>query len=420
MEQEALAKLLAGMSAREKLGQLLQLTPEYFGQAGTAELTGPQGVSPLADQDCGYVGSVLNCTGAAQARSIQQEHLRRDRNRIPLLFMADVIHGYRTIFPIPLAMACSFSPEDVRQAARIAAAESAVSGIHVTFSPMADLVRDPRWGRVMESSGEDPLLNSRMTAAMVQGYWQADSENPGRVVACVKHFAAYGAPEGGREYNNAELSSSTLEEYYLPGYHAALKAGASMVMAAFQTVDHVPATANVPLLRGILRERWGFDGVVISDYNAVDELINHGVASDGKAAAARALAAGVDIEMMSTHYLDHGEALLDAGILSEVELDAAVLRILKLKNNLGLFEDPYAGMDEMAEASRCCCEKHLLAAQKIARKCPVLLKNEGNALPLRPDEAVGLTGPFALESEVLGAWSAGQTDGVCLYDGLRA
>lgn len=418
MTEDALAGLLAGMTVREKLGQLTQLTPEYCGLSGTAELTGPAGAHPLPPSDRGIVGSILGCSGAEQVRAIQQEHLRRDRNHIPLLFMADVIHGYRTILPIPLALSCSFLPDAARRAARIAAVEGAAAGLHVTFSPMADLVRDPRWGRVMEASGEDPLLNSRMSAAAVEGYQQAEPGMPGVLASCVKHFAAYGAPEGGREYSNVELSSHAMEESYLPGYHAALEAGASMVMAAFNTVDHVPAAANVPLLRDLLRGKWGFSGVLISDYGAVDELISHTVADCGKTAARKALDAGVDIEMMSTHYLDQGEALLDEGALSPQALDEAVLRVLRLKNELGLFEDPFAGMKAASEAGQ--MDRHRQAALDIALRCPVLLKNENGALPVSSEETVGLTGPFALEKGVLGGWSAGQTEGVSLWEGLSS
>lgn len=329
--------------------------------------------------------------------------------------MADIIHGFKTIFPIPLAAACSFSPELGQKAAQIAADESTVSGIHVTFSPMADLVRDPRWGRVMESSGEDPLLNSRFTAAAVRGYQQQ-----GRLTSCAKHFAAYGAPEGGREYNNVELSSQTMEEAYLPGYRAALDAGARMVMAAFNTIEHIPATANKKLLRDLLRNKWGFNGVLISDYNAVDELVNHGIATDGERAATLALDAGVDIEMMSTHYLDHGEELLRTGRLQEDALDDAVLRVLRLKAELGLFDNPYAFMDEDGERRLHFCAEHRQEAREIAQKCPVLLKNEGNVLPLSPEEQVGLAGPFAASRRVLGGWSAGNTEGVSLWEGLCA
>lgn len=413
MEEFELNSLLRRMTTREKLGQLLQLTPAYFGHAGESELTGPPNVAPLRPEDWGCVGSVLNCVGARQARLIQQEHLRRSRHGIPLLFMADIIHGFKTIFPIPLAAACSFSPELNRTAAQIAAQESTVSGIHVTFSPMADLVRDPRWGRVMESSGEDPLLNSRFTAAAVQGY-QLD----GRMAACVKHFAAYGAPEGGREYGNVELSSQTMEEAYLPGYRAALDAGARMVMAAFNTIEHIPATANKKLLRELLRKQWDFDGVLISDYNAVDELINHGIAANRQDAAALALDAGVDIEMMSTHYLDYGEALLRTGRLQEDTLNDAVLRVLRLKAELGLFENPYAFMDEDGERKLHLCNEHRQKAREIAKNCPVLLKNEGNALPFSSREQIGLTGPFAASRKVLGGWSAGNTEGISLWEGL--
>ena len=417
MEDIKLKQLVEQMTVREKLGQLTQLTPEYFGHGKSDVLTGPASVKPLAEQDWGLVGSVLNCTGAARTREIQQRHLQRCRHGIPLLFMADIIHGYRTIFPIPLAAACSFRPEQMTAACRVAAAESAASGIHVTFSPMADLVRDPRWGRVMEGAGEDPLLNGRFAAAAVRGY-QNDSAD--RIAACVKHFAAYGAPEGGREYNNVELCRQTMEENYLPGYKAAVDAGVSMVMAAFNTVDRIPATANTFLQRDILRRRWGFDGVLISDYNAVEELCAHGVARSGKQAAALALDAGIDIEMMSTHYLNYGEQLVAEGRISMQQLDDAVLRVLRLKNSLGLFEDPFRGMEPQREISLHLCADHRRQAREAASLCPVLLKNEKGVLPLLPEEPVGLAGPFAASRKVLGGWSAGSTEGVSLWEGICA
>lgn len=420
MDHLKLTALAARMTVREKLGQLVQLTPEYFGHAPGSQLTGPAGAAPLPPEDWGLVGSVLNCTGAAAARAVQARHLGRCRHGIPLLFMADIIHGYETIFPIPLATACSFTPALAQRAARVAAAESSVSGVHVTFSPMADLVRDPRWGRVMESGGEDPLVCSRFAAAAVRGYQQPTPESPGALAACVKHFAAYGAPEGGREYNNVELSAQTLEECYLPAYRAALAAGAKLVMAAFNTLDRVPATCSQPLLRGILRGRWGFGGVLISDYNAVSELMAHGVAETGCDAAALALEAGVDIEMMSTNYLDFGEALVAQGRIPAALLDQAVLRVLELKNTLGLFEDPFHGLDEGKEKALHLCAAHRRAAFETALECPVLLKNEGQALPLDPGQPLGLAGPFAASSHVLGGWSAGKTEGVSLWQGLCA
>lgn len=418
MENYELQQLLERMTVREKLGQLLQLTPEYFGHTGKVQLTGPEGLSPLADRDNGSVGSVLNCTNAADAERIQRQHLTRSRLKIPLLFMADIIHGHKTVFPIPLAMACSFEPDTVYRASRIAAVESAASGIHVTFSPMADLVRDPRWGRVMESSGEDPLLNRLFAAAAVKGYQGEGLDKEESIAACVKHFAAYGAAEGGREYDTAELTRQTLEESYLPSYKAALDAGAQMIMAAFNTIGKIPATSNVYLQQEILRNRWKFKGVVISDYNAVNELTVHGVAEDGKSAAALAANAGIDIEMMSTNYLDHGEELIRCGRLKTEWVDEAVMRILQLKNRLGLFENPFRGMSVKKEKEKHFCACHRMISRKIAVKCPVLLKNEGQVLPLNEQEKTGLAGPFAKSRHVLGAWSAGNVEGVSLYEGL--
>lgn len=418
MENYKLERLFERMTIREKLGQLLQLTPQYFGHFGETQLTGPVGLAPLDDQDSGYVGSVLNCTNAAAAEWIQKQHLEKSRLKIPLLFMADIIHGHKTVFPIPLAMACSFDPDTVYRASRVAAVESAASGIHVTFSPMADLVRDPRWGRVMESSGEDPLLNRLFAAAAVRGYQGEGIDREESIAACVKHFAAYGAPEGGREYNTSELTEQTLEECYLPSYRAALSAGAQMVMAAFNTLGKIPATANVHLQQDILRNKWKFEGVVISDYNAVTELIAHGVAGNGKEAAALAMKAGIDIEMMSTHYLDYGEELIQCGELKKEWVDEAVLRILRLKNELGLFEDPFRGMSTEKEREKHFCTEHRLISREIAAKCPVLLKNEKDVLPLNPQEKTGLAGPFAKNRHILGAWSAGNVEGVSLYEGL--
>lgn len=420
MENNKLEQLWKQMTTREKLGQLLQLTPEYFGCEGKTQLTGPSGLIPLEERDFGLVGSVINCTDAATVERIQRQHLNRSRLKIPLLFMADIIHGHKTIFPIPLAMACSFEPDIVYRASRIAAVESAASGIQVTFSPMSDLVRDPRWGRVMESSGEDPLLNSLFSAAAVSGYQGEDIAGEESVVSCVKHFAAYGAPEGGREYNTCELTDQTLEESYLPAYKAALDAGAKMVMAAFNTLGKIPAASNKHLLKDILRDRWKFQGIVISDYNAVSELMAHGVAKEGSEAAALALEAGIDIEMMSTNYLDYGEVLIQCGKLREEWVNEAVFRVLRLKNELGLFEDPFCKLSREKEKEKHFCAEHLRISREIARKCPILLKNKEEVLPISGREKTGLAGPFAMSRHVLGGWSAGNEEGISLYEGLCA
>lgn len=412
-------QLLRQMTTREKLAQLLQVTPISIGYHLLTDLTGPDAGLRLQAQDARRVGSLLNCAGAEVTRSLQKDFLASNPQGIPLLFMADVLHGFRTIFPVPLAMGCTFAPALAEQAASIAASESAASGIHVVFAPMADLVRDPRWGRVTESFGEDPLLCGLFAAAMVLGYQGRDVCQEGRVAACVKHFAGYGAPEGGREYAAAELSESTFSEMYLPPYQAAIQAGAKMVMASFNAMGGVPATANRRLLEDVLRKAWGFTGCIISDYNAVDELRFHGVATDGQSAAARALQAGIQIEMMSTHFLDHGESLLQQGEWTHEGLDEAVLSVLELKAELGLFENPYKDASTQQEQKLHLCEPHRAFARECAQKAPVLLKNENAALPISSNEPFCLSGPFADDPHVLGAWSAGCTDGVSLMRGLQ-
>lgn len=426
MNAAQLTNLLSSMNTEEKLAQLTQLNPVCFGFPCFTPLTGPDSGLRIPEKYNASIGSVLNCDNAKDMLYIQKEHLKQDPHKIPLLFMADIIHGFKTIFPIPLALGCSFSPEHVEETCRIAALESAASGIHVTFSPMADLVRDPRWGRVMESFGEDPHLNASLCASSVRGYQGDDISMPDRIAACVKHFAAYGAPEGGREYNTVDLSYGILQDTYLPAYRAAIDAGAKLVMSSFNIVDRVPATGNKHLLQNILRMNWQFKGPVISDFNSVGELINHGVARDEKEAAALSFAAGVDIEMMSPHYCNHLAKLLetDSG-LTEDMLDTAVMRILELKNELGLFEHPCKDADCTREAQVHLSAGNRSIARHIAADCAVLLKNE-NVLPLPnptqycPGTAkpIGLTGPFAASPYVLGGWSAGSTEGISLYEGL--
>ncbi len=319
--------------------------------------------------------------------------------------MADVVHGFRSIFPVPLAIGCSWDLELAEKSSKIAAREAAVSGIHVTFAPMVDLVRDPRWGRVMESTGEDPYLNSLFARAFVRGT-QGDNlkEEVERVAACVKHFAAYGAAEAGRDYNTVDLSERQMREYYLPAYKAALDEGCEMVMTSFNTVDGIPASANEKLMRSLLREEWGFDGVLISDWGAVKELIPHGVAEDEREAAYRAIRAGVDIEMMTACYVHELPELVRSGRIDEALVDEAVLRILQLKDKLGLFENPYRGANPEREAEVMFSREHRDAAYELAIKSIVLLKNE-EVLPLQQTSKVALIGPFASSGDILGPWS---------------
>lgn len=419
MTKEELLHLLHQMTTQEKCRELMQLPMEAFTETDIS--TGPCEDLELTDEKMAQVGSILSLTGAEWTRKVQEEHLKNNRLNIPLLFMADIINGYKTIFPIPLAQGCTFDPDLVRQLAEAAAREGAAAGVHVTFSPMADLVRDPRWGRVMESTGEDPYLNGIMAEQMVKGYQGNDLKEEGRLAACVKHFAGYGAPLGGREYNQVELSERTLLEDYLPAYEKAVRAGARLVMSSFNTLERVPSTGNRKLMREILRGKMGFQGVLISDYAAVKELIAHGLAEDEAEAARLALEAGVDIDMMSRCYSDFLCGQIERGEVAQELLDEAVLRVLELKNDLGLFENPFKDGSPEKEKELLLCEKHRSLAQKAAEESFVLLKNEENMLPLSKEETTAFIGPFGEEKGLLGAWAlfADREDTVTVKEGVE-
>ncbi len=404
MDKTLLQKLVTDMTLEEKAMQMTQLSPDMLYHLSPSQLTGPLREWHFDDEALRRTGSVLGGSGAAYLKKLQRDYLETSRLQIPLLFMADVIHGYATILPIPLAQGCSFDPELAEEAAAMTARESAAAGIHVTFSPMADLVRDPRWGRVMEACGEDPYLNGQMAAAAVRGYQGGEPKEKGRIAACVKHFAAYGQPEGGRDYNTVDMSRGVLRDFYLTAYREAVRAGAAMVMTSFNTVERVPATCSRFLLRKVLREEWGFQGVVISDYSAVEELMNHSVAADSLEAGEKCVRAGMDIEMMSGVYADCLEKLLEQGRITEDEIDQCVLRILELKKKLGLFENPFKDADEQEEKRLLACKEHLDIAGRLARESMVLLKND-NVLPLSPSSPVGLAGPFADTGGLFGEWS---------------
>lgn len=398
-------ELLSNMTLNEKIGQLLQLTSNFLNPSKSGEITGPMSELGISDDERRNTGSILGTSGAAEMREIQEEYLKTNRHNIPLVFMADIIHGYRTIFPVPLALGCSWDLDAAQKMARVSAQEATCAGVHVTFSPMVDLVRDPRWGRVMESTGEDPYLNSLFARAFVRGYQGDDISKDENMAACVKHFAAYGAPEGGRDYNTVDISERMLREYYLPSYKAAIEEGCKMLMTSFNTVNSVPATGNEWLMRDVLRDEWNFDGVVISDWGAVQELIPHGVAEDKCEAAEKAIKAGVDMEMMTSCYANNLKGLVEQGKIDEKLIDECVLRILKLKEELGLFENPYKGVDEEKEAKIMACEEHRKEAREVATKSMVLLKNEG-ILPFKKDiEKVAIIGPFADNNLINGPWS---------------
>lgn len=410
MTGEALQELLDDMSLAEKIGQMNQVIGSFY--TGESVATGPMADKGFTEENIGLAGSVIGVSGADAAKRIQKGYMEKHPHQIPLLFMLDVINGYRTVFPIPLGQGAAFEPELSMRCARMAAQEAAVSGVHVTFSPMADLVRDARWGRVMESTGEDPYLNSLYAAAMVRGYQGEDLRKAGSVAACVKHFAGYGAPDAGRDYNTVELSEHTLRQFYLPAYEAGVQAGAALVMTAFNTIDGIPATGNRRLMRQILREEMGFDGVLISDWAAIEEMLCHGYCADRTQAAQRAVTAGVDVDMMSGVYAEQLTALVQDGKVPEALIDEAVMRILTLKNALGLFEAPFKDADEEKEKQIILCEEHRALAREAARKSFVLLKNEG-VLPLSDKKKTAYIGPYVDSRNLMGAWSiTGETKDV--------
>lgn len=394
--------LLGRMTAEEKLGQLQQLT--WTGDTGPG---GGQTERTEAAARAGLLGSVLNIHGAKWTNDLQRIAVEESRLGIPLLFGLDVIHGFWTTFPIPLAQAASFDPAVARLDAEVSAKESRSNGVRWTFSPMMDVTHEPRWGRIAESCGEDPCLNSAFAVAKVRGY-QGAADGTGlasddRIAACAKHFVAYGGAEGGRDYNAVDLSEQRLRNLYLPPFKAAVDAGVATVMAAFNTVGGVPAHGNAHTMNSILKEAWGFDGFVVSDYTGVEELIAHGFAEDGADAARLALSHGLDMEMVSTNLVDHGMELLAEGRITMERLDDAVTRILRLKFALGLFDDPYS--DEAAAINEPTAEARI-AAREAAARSMVLLRNEGSVLPLSgAARSVAVVGPFADSTDLHGTWA---------------
>lgn len=417
-----LEQLLAQMTFEEKVGQLVQYNADVLRDTG-AGTTGPRTELGLTPQQLSYVGNVLNFSSPKAIRAIQDEHLAKDRNRIPIVFMMDVIHGFRTIYPVPLALGCSFDEALVAECSRLAAREAATGGVQVTFTPMVDYVRDARWGRVMETCGEDPLLNSRMGAVQVKAFQGEDLSDKESIAACVKHFAAYGGAEAGRDYNTVELSEHALREFYLPAYKACIDAGAEMVMASFNTLNGIPATVHPWLMQELLRKEWGFDGVVISDFNAIGELLTHGVAQDRKEAAKLAFQNGCDIEMCSSTYFHHLQELVEEGVISLEQIDTAVLRVLRLKEKLGLFEDPYHGAAQVDEPEDLkLSTKSRDVARRAAESCAVLLKNTG-ILPLSEKiRKIALIGPMAAEHKIIGTWSCHGRweESVTVEEGIRS
>jgi len=381
--------LLKWMTLQEKIGQLNQYNDDW-------DATGPVTVDQNKAEQVknGEVGSLLNCVGVQRTRNWQSIAMQ-SRLKIPLLFGQDVIHGYKTTFPIPLGESCSWDLDAIGRSERVAATEASSAGIHWTFAPMVDIARDPRWGRVMEGSGEDPYLGSLIAAARVRGFQGAKLGETNSLMACAKHFAAYGAAIGGRDYNSVDMSERLLREVYLQPFKAAVDAGVATIMTSFNDINGVPSTGNNELLTQILRKEWGFTGFVVSDWGSVGEMVNHGNAASGYEAALSAINAGCDMDMESRCYRNHLEKLVKEGKVSLSAIDEAVRRILVKKFELGLFEDPYRFCNEERERKALNNPQHPAMAREMARKSIVLLKNENHLLPLSPTlKSIALIGPM--------------------------
>jgi len=399
--------LLQKMTLQEKAGQITQLVGM---NSHTAELIKQ-----------GKVGSILGVLGADNTNEAQHAAVESSRLKIPLIIGYDVIHGYRTVFPVPLASAGSFDPEMIEQSERVAAKEATASGVKWVFAPMVDIARDPRWGRIVEGAGEDPYLGSVVAAARVRGFQGSNIADPQSVVACAKHYVAYGAAEGGRDYNTVDISEELLREVYLPPFHAAVDAGVGTLMSAFNDLNGVPATANHHTLTDILRDEWKFNGFVVSDYGSVHELIPHGIAADDSQASLKALTAGVDMDMADDEYERFIPDLVKSGKLPESVVDEAVRRVLRVKIKAGLFEHPYA--DAAREKTDILTSESLQTERKMAQESMVLLQNNNDLLPLKKEQTVAVIGPLADDkASQLGPWAGnGQAkDAVTPLEGIAA
>ena len=391
--------LMGKMTLQEKIGQLnLPVSGEIVtGQAKSSDVAGKIRK--------GQVGGLFNVKGVENIREVQKIAVEQSRLKIPLLFGMDVIHGYETVFPIPLALSCSWDMEAIKESARIAAKESSADGICWTFSPMVDICRDPRWGRMAEGGGEDPYLGSEISAAMVKGYQGDDLTDKNTIMACVKHFALYGAPEAGRDYNTVDMSHLSMFNNYFPPYKAAIDAGVGSVMTSFNVVDGIPATGNKWLMTDVLRDRWGFDGFVVTDYTAISEMIAHGM-GDLQQVSAMSLSAGTDMDMVADGFLTTLEKSLKEGKVTMAEIDKACHRILEAKYKLGLFDDPYKYCDASRVKKDIFTAENRAVARKIATETFVLLKNENNLLPLQRKGKIALVGPLAnTKANMPGTWS---------------
>lgn len=394
-----ITELMSRMTLHEKIGQLnLPVTGDIVtGQAKSSDVAGKIRK--------GEVGGLFNLKGVNKIREVQKLAVENSRLGIPLLFGMDVIHGYETVFPIPLALSCSWDLDAIEQSARIAAIESSADGICWTFSPMVDISKDARWGRVSEGNGEDPFLGSAIARAMIRGYQGKDMSADNEIMACVKHFALYGAPEGGRDYNTVDMSRNRMYNEYFPPYKAAVEAGAGSVMTSFNEVDGVPATANYWLMTDVLRRQWGFNGFVVTDFTAISEMVEHGI-GDLQEVSARALKAGTDMDMVADGFMGTLEKSLKEGKVTEADIDKACRRILEAKYKLGLFANPYKYCDAKRATNEIYTPEHRAVARRIAAETFVLLKNESNLLPLQRKGNIALIGPLAnTRANMPGTWS---------------
>lgn len=417
--------LIGRMTLEEKAGQLT-LMAAAWGGSSAANLNPPgngQGFdAQVEDAVSGKLTGVFNGQGANMASRMQGAVMKRSRLKIPLMFAADVIHGFHTIFPIPVGEVASFEPDLARRTARAAAFEASGAGIDWTFAPMVDIAHDQRWGRAMEGAGEDVLLGEVFAAARTQGFQGDSLSSNDAVMACAKHFAAYGAAEAGLDYSTVDISMRTLREVYLPPFEVACRAGAMSTMASFNEIAGVPSTANKWLMTDLLRDEWHFNGIVVSDYTGDEELIAHGVAADGRDAARLAFLAGVDMSMESDLYYLHLPSLVRDGAVPEALLDRSVRRVLAVKAMLGLFDDPFRRIDPKREKARSMLPAARALSREAARKSIVLLKNEGDLLPLAKTAKVAVIGPFASgQHDLIGGWCVygSDADAVALDTGLR-
>ena len=407
MKYKEIVELLNKMTIEEKIGQMVQIGGDVFLSDDTnGMLTGPLKNSHLSKKMIYHVGSVLNIIGAEKVKKVQDEYLSKSRLKIPLLFMDDIINGYRIAFPIPIAQGCSWNTKAIQKMTEISSMESSIAGANVNFSPMVDLSRDARWGRVMESiGGEDPLLGEIYAKTVVKAYQGKNLSEIGKIASCVKHIAAYGAVEAGRDYNSVDMSEREFRQYYLPAYKAAIEAGAEMLMTSFNILNGIPSTVNQWLIQEVIRKELGFKGIIISDYGAIEETIAHGYSANEKAAAKNAINAGVDIDMMSGIYANYLKDLYLENQEIENKVNESVLRILTLKNKLGLFENPYGNTNEVKENTYLMNSKNLEKAKELTQETFVLLKNKNHVLPLKTNKKIALIGPYIDNIGITGSWS---------------